>query len=341
MGRLRETVSVAAMVVTVGLLVGGALAAPSGTAPHAHGTPAATETATPTTAAHAHDDGAPHEDGADDHAHDATTTVGVEVEVAAGHEDDHAHAGDEVAAPASASAPATHADEHADDHGHDAPVAVASPGAPSVTTPVAEHGDGHHDHATSTTVPGQPTTSTTVDAGPIVSIDDPRLTDAQRGAAQVLLDRTMNALAELPDEQALIDAGYVSIGDGRTGFEHYVKVEYLDDEYELDADHIESVVLKVEGDTKTVASAMYILTTGKTMADVPDIAGGLTIWHDHQNLCWEGIRVVGVLGPDGTCRRGEHRPTAPMIHVWKEPQPCGPFSGIEGTHGDSCAAHGH
>jgi hypothetical protein len=337
--RLRETISVSAMVMTVGLLVGGTVVAPDGTEPHGHdaatatiaaAAPTSSSTDVTSTTVHGH---------AEEHA--ATTTVEIEVP----HEDDgHAHAADEVAAPAAAEpAAASEPEAHADGHGHDhdtGEVAVASPSAPAVTTPPAVHGDDHHDHATpATTVAGQPTTSTTVDPGPIVSIEDPRLTDQQRGAAQVLLDRTLNALVTFPDEQSLVDAGYVSIGDGRTGFEHYVMVEYLDDEYELDADHIESVVLKVEGGAKTVASAMYILSTGKTMADVPDIAGSLTTWHDHQNLCWDGIRVVGVLGPDGRCTRGEHRATAPMIHVWKEPQPCGPFSGIEGTHGASCADH--
>ena len=44
---------------------------------------------------------------------------------------------------------------------------------------------------------------------------------------------------------------------------------------------------------------MYILGFGKTMADVPDVAGELTTWHDHQNLCWEGIRVVGTTDATG------------------------------------------
>jgi hypothetical protein len=76
------------------------------------------------------------------------------------------------------------------------------------------------------------------------------------------------------------------------------------------------------------------------MDDVPDIAGELTTWHDHQNLCWEGVRVVGTTDATGSCQRGVFRPTPPMLHVWIAEHPCGPFAGIEGSHGDGCA-HGH
>jgi hypothetical protein len=84
---------------------------------------------------------------------------------------------------------------------------------------------------------------------------------------------------------------------------------------------------------------MYILVPGQAMTDVPDIAGELTTWHDHQNLCWEGARVVGTTDDTGSCQRGVFRGTPPMLHVWLVPNPCGPFAGLEG-HGEGCA-HGH
>jgi len=73
------------------------------------------------------------------------------------------------------------------------------------------------------------------------------------------------------------------------------------------------------------------------MADVPDIAGPLTTWHDHQNLCWnEDGSLAGIL-VDGTCRpAGTFRPTPPMLHVWVVEHPCGPFAGIDGSHGSGC-----
>jgi hypothetical protein len=86
---------------------------------------------------------------------------------------------------------------------------------------------------------------------------------------------------------------------------------------------------------------MYLLPFGTTMEDVPDIAGSLTQWHDHQDLCWDGALVVGRLEADGTCARGAFRATQPMLHVWVQDHPCGPFAGIEGSHGSGCGEHGH
>ena len=131
-------------------------------------------------------------------------------------------------------------------------------------------------------------------------------------------------------------AGYHSIGDRVTGYEHFISWEYIGDESTLDPERIESIVFEVHPDgSETIASAMYIMPQGSTMDDVPDLAGELTTWHDHQNLCWnaEG-QVVGLL-VNGQCRpAGVFRPTPPMLHVWMVENPCGPFAGLEG-HGGS------
>ena len=176
-------------------------------------------------------------------------------------------------------------------------------------------------------------------SGPIISLDDPRVTPNQRAEAERLIATTADGMAAFPDVEAVTAAGYRSIGDAVTGFEHFVNYAYLLDGREVDPARIESVVVKHETNgSKKVASAMYILSPGKTMADVPDIAGELTTWHDHQNLCWEGLRVVAVT-VNGACPRGTFRPTPPMLHVWMVPHPCGPFAGIDG-HGERCE-HDH
>jgi hypothetical protein len=160
---------------------------------------------------------------------------------------------------------------------------------------------------------------------------------AARDRAEQLILGTIEAMAAFPDEASLQEAGFVSIGDGRTGWEHYIHVGRIADPRVVDPDDIESVVLKVNPDgTKEVVSAMYLLPFGTTMDDVPDIAGDLTEWHDHQDLCWEGARVVATLDAEGNCPRGEFRPTQPMLHVWVVDHPCGPFAGIEGSHGEGC-----
>jgi hypothetical protein len=210
---------------------------------------------------------------------------------------------------------------------------ITSDDAPAVTVPsvtttppmtVLEH---DHDDTTDPT-------------GPIISVDDPRLTSAQRAAAIDLIDRTKAGMRGFTSEAAVVAAGYASIGDASSGFEHFVNWGYLSDTHEMDPNHIESIVMRVSGSVKTVESAMYILAIGKTMADVPDIAGDLTHFHDHQNLCFDSNRVVGLTRPDGTCERGTFFPTPPMLHVWIVDQPCGPFAGIEGSgHGSGCGVH--
>ena len=177
----------------------------------------------------------------------------------------------------------------------------------------------------------------------ITSIDDPRLTAEQVIRAQALIDASTAAMAQYAGfvgqaalRSALIARGYTSIGDSSTGFEHFLNAAFYFDGIELDATKVESVVLQRQSDGSWVlGSAMYMLNHGDTMANVPEIAGTFTTWHDHQNLCWNGLQVVGFV-INGVCTSGEFRATPPMIHVWMTAQVCGPFTGIEGTHGGSC-----
>ena len=250
-----------------------------------------------------------------------------------------------AAVPAMAS-PHEH-DHGADDHDH-VDVAAGSDAthvhdeADTSTSP-DEHdhtGDAvdtaEHDHATE----AAPTDEDLPYPASFAAWLDTADTPEHRAAAEKLLVDTTEAMQAFPDEAAVQAAGFVSIGDGATGWEHYINVDRIMNPAILDPSDIESIVLKVNPDgTKQVASAMYLLPFGTTMDDAPDIAGDLTTWHDHQNLCWEGVRVVGTTGADGSCARGEFRPTQPMIHVWMIDHPCGPFAGIDGSHGEGCAHH--
>lgn len=239
--------------------------------------------------------------------------------------------------PAIVGVAAPHAhDDHVDDHGHGGTGLAAAPVTP-------EHHDvgsaATHDHDDDS------------DAAGLAA--DPKLTGADTShasteeltAALDLIDatRTGETVTTITTTEQAEAAGYVWIGDGRRsgGFQHYIHPGYLADGTTLDPDAVESLVFENTDAGPLLVSAMYVLDVGATMDDVPEVAGDLTVWHDHQNLCWDesGQRLAGVLVA-GRCRPGgELRPTPPMLHVWLSEHECGPFAGIEG-HGSSCA-HEH
>jgi hypothetical protein len=157
-------------------------------------------------------------------------------------------------------------------------------------------------------------------------------TAEQETAAQELIDETKQATAGYADVQAAIDAGYRSIGDGANGFEHFVNAGFTANATMLDPAEPESLVYRVGPDgSRELTTVMYILPPASTMDDVPDIAGNLTVWHVHDNLCFApgSTRLAGaVVG--GQCRpAGVQRTTSPMLHVWVLPNDCGPFAGTD------------
>ena len=157
-------------------------------------------------------------------------------------------------------------------------------------------------------------------------------TDAQLEAAADLIVSTKQATVQYSDVRVAEANGYRSIGDGFTGVEHFINSEYMNDTDSLDPTKPESLVYRVNPDkTREFITVMYILPNGSTMDDVPDIAGNLTLWHDHDNLCFDPAtsKLSGIF-VDGACKpAGVHVQTAPMLHVWVTPNPCGPFAGTD------------
>lgn len=162
------------------------------------------------------------------------------------------------------------------------------------------------------------------------------VTPEQQARAEDLLAVNLQRLPQWADTATAEAAGYHSIGDAATGDQHFVNMSLIDDGRILDPDHPESLVYKVDGGgNRTLEAAMYMLPTGTSLDDVPDIGGKLTQFHIHDNLCFTddpvAPKIALVVGSDQECRPPlvKHAPV-PMIHVWIVPHRCGPFASLEG-----------
>lgn len=166
----------------------------------------------------------------------------------------------------------------------------------------------------------------------------PGVTAAEQERAERLIYITREILPKFSTPEIAMANGFTSIGDGATGVEHFVNWTYINDEHELDPNFPESLVYAVEPDgTRRLVSAMYMLGDQYDLDSIPNIGGALTQWHIHNNLCFDrdpfvegSTRVVGVTTSDGPCRFGIKLRPNPMLHVWLEPQVCGPFAALEG-----------
>ena len=243
--------------------------------------------------------------------------------------------------PAVLGVAAPHAPTESHDHGHEEAGAADADGHAHADEAAADDGHAHDEPAGA--------------AGALAA--DPLLTGADTGdatlaeleAAVDLVEATRAEVsATFTDTASAEAAGYVWIGDGRRvgRYQHYIHPGYVADGVDLDPTRVESLVFESTAAGPVLVSTMYVLGTGQTMDDVPEVAGDLTVWHDHQNLCWDesGTKLAGVSMNGSTCvPAGTLKPTPPMLHVWLVDNACGPFAGIEGHGGGSteCAPHEH
>jgi hypothetical protein len=210
--------------------------------------------------------------------------------------------------------------DHGDDHG-DEPAAAAT-----------EHDADHQADRGSTVGTSNAAAAGGHHHGAVPARLDHAPTPEQLVAAHELVDRTTADISRYAETAAATAAGYRTSGDQRSGFEHFVSTAYLRDAAILDPERPESLVYRVEPDGgRTLVSAMYVMPRGSTMDDVPDIAGNLTVWHSHDNLCFDvGNGRLSPPARGGGCSPGtQPGNNAPMLHVWVKPNPCGPFAGTD------------
>jgi hypothetical protein len=266
------------------------------------------------------------------------------------HDADDGHHGDSPGAVAIGDV--DHDDTHATDDHH------ATDGATD------DHGtDDHHgtDGATDVSLDEPPVWPRAWDPSQPIDLSGvPGVTPEQEARATEILARTQEVLPQFADTATAESVGFRSIGDARTGFEHYINYGYIGDEHFMNPEFPESLVYQVDGDERTLVSAMFIARQMPVDdPEIVDIGGPLMQWHIHDNLCW-GLdptgqpKVMGVVDAAGNCPPGTLNTGGgnPMVHVWIAPHQCGPFAALEG-HGagqvdpdvdfrvDQCNDHGH
>jgi hypothetical protein len=230
-------------------------------------------------------------------------------------------------------------------------------GAHDEHTTEAHPNDGHH----ATDDPAVADTGGSADENPwprpwdpAVGIDlsgVPGVTAEQEARARALIERTLADLPQFADVRTLEALGYRSIGDAPSGHEHYINAALINDDVWLDPNQPESLVFAVDGDRRTLVSAMFMANRPLDDPELADYAGALMEWHIHDNLCWglgdDGLpKVKAVIAnpgdrcPPGTVLAGGD---VAMTHVWIAPHRCGPFAalGDPAERADQCGhAHG-
>lgn len=200
-------------------------------------------------------------------------------------------------------------------------------------TEIAASDDEHADHASAEPVPYDP-------ALPLDLSGTPGVTPEQQAEAENIIAVTLAGLPQWTDPAVAEAAGFQSIGDGpATGIEHFVNRQNMQDEITFDPDAPESLVYDVSTGERRLVAAMYMLKEGTPLDDVPNTGGELIQWHIHDNLCYTPQGTIGGLTDgNGNCREGLIKPPeTPMVHVWIEPHPCGPFAALEGIGGGKIA----
>jgi hypothetical protein len=191
------------------------------------------------------------------------------------------------------------------------------------------HADGTHvEDASAATVPYDP-------AKPIDLSGVEGVTPEQQAAAENIIAVTLHGLPQWADPAYAEANGFRSIGDGFTGTEHLINEANMDDDVILDPDVPESLVYDTSDGGRRLVAAMYMLKRGTPLEEAPGLGGNLMQWHTHDNLCYnaEG-KVRGITDASGACPAGLVKPVeTPMIHVWLESHPCGPFAALEGIAG--------
>jgi len=151
----------------------------------------------------------------------------------------------------------------------------------------------------------------------------PAGTPGQEAAASELWHLTEAATRRYASLSAAVADGYVAYNPIGQPLVHYIKAEYMRDGRILDPDHIESLLYEATLRGPVLVAAMYSLEDPS--AEPPNVAGELTPWHRHDDLCFTPAGEV--VGAAPSCPPGSATYFTPwMLHVWLIPDRYGRFA---------------
>ena len=148
-------------------------------------------------------------------------------------------------------------------------------------------------------------------------------TPQQEAAASQLWHATESATGRYRSLSDALADGYVAFNPIGDPLVHYVNPAYMHDGRTLDPDHIESLLYENSLRGPVLVAAMYSLEDPNSAP--PDIAGQLTPWHRHDDLCFTPAGEV--VGAAPYCPPGSATYFTPwMLHVWLVPDGYGRFA---------------
>jgi len=151
----------------------------------------------------------------------------------------------------------------------------------------------------------------------------PNGTVQEQAAAASLWQTTKDATARYSSLAAARADGYIAFNPPGDRLVHYINPAYMRADGILDPYHIESLVYENTVQGPVLVAAMYSLKD--PTAAPPDIAGPLTPWHRHDDLCFTPSGEV--VGAAPACPGGSAASLTPwMLHVWLVPNRYGRFA---------------
>jgi hypothetical protein len=136
-------------------------------------------------------------------------------------------------------------------------------------------------------------------------------------AADRLCAATRDGIAPYQDLALALAAGYRPSTPALAPTVHYLNPAFLPAANALDPQHPPELVYANTRHGPLLLGAMFL--TPRVGQPGPEIAGPLTQWHTHPNLCFalQSRNLVGFASPFATCPLGSfNAPTREMLHVW-------------------------